>query len=359
MIGVTGTDGKTTTSTLIYEILKKAGMRVGLISTVGAFVDGEEIETGLHVTNPDAKELQPILKMMVEKGITHVVLEVTAHGLDQHRVLGCNFLIGVLTNISHEHLDDFGTMERYVEAKAKLFKNVKYAVVNEEDEYLNWILHSVQDDTKIIKYGKSGINEVADVLKGEYNRYNIAAATAVADVLGIKYQVSSMVIRNFEGVAGRREEVKNNKGFRVYVDFAHTPNGLKSILKQLRFETKKKLIVVFGCTGGRDQTKRPIMGKIACDTADVVVVTSDDTRGERQDAIYEQIVSSIKYLVSSMEKVHKINDRREAIKFAIEMAKKGDIVLLAGKGHEKSINLGGVEYPWSDVDVARDIIMNA
>ncbi len=362
VIGVTGTDGKTTTSTLIYEILQAAGIKTGLITTVSARIGDEELDTGLHTTNPDAKHLQPILKKMVEKGITHVVLEVTAHGLDQHRVLGCNFKIAVFTNISHEHLDDFGTMEKYAAAKAKLFRSVEYAVVNKDDEHLDWILPPQlrgQDDTKVIEYGKAEIKEVSEPLKGEYNKYNIAASLAVAEVLGIKYQVSSMAIKNFGGVLGRREEVKNDKGFKVYVDFAHTPNGLKSILTQLRSETKKKLIVVFGCTGERDQTKRPIMGKIAADIADVVVVTSDDTRRESQDEIYEQIVSGIKYQVSSMEKIHKINDRREAIKFAIGMAKKGDIVLLAGKGHEKSINLGGVEHPWSDVEIARDIIMNA
>ncbi|MEK9200983.1 MAG: UDP-N-acetylmuramoyl-L-alanyl-D-glutamate--2,6-diaminopimelate ligase [Patescibacteria group bacterium] len=359
VIGVTGTDGKTTTSTLIYEILQAAGYKTGLITTVNAKVGDEELETGLHTTNPDAQHLQPILKKMVEKGVTHVVLEVTAHGLDQYRVLGCNFYIGVLTNISHEHLDDFVTMENYARAKAKLFRNVRYAVVNRDDEYKDWILRATQDDTKIIEYGKSEIKEVSEALRGEYNRYNIGAALMVADVLGIKYQVSSIVVKNFKGVVGRREEVKSNKGFKVYVDFAHTPNGLKSILTQLRTETKNKLIVVFGCTGERDQTKRPIMGKIVSEIADNVIITSDDTRHESQDKIYDQIVSSIKYEVSSMKKVTKENDRKKAIEMAIKMAKNGDIVLLAGKGHEKSINLGGVEHPWSDVSTARDIINHA
>ncbi|OGD00203.1 hypothetical protein A2972_04905 [Candidatus Amesbacteria bacterium RIFCSPLOWO2_01_FULL_47_33] len=350
VIGVTGTDGKTTTCTLIYEILKAAGYKTGLISTVSAKIGDEEIDTGFHTTNPDATLMQKIIARMVKEGVTHLVLEVTAHGLDQYRVMGCNFYIGVLTNITHEHLDDFIDMTRYQNTKLKLFKRVKYAVLNQDDPSYKMI------NVKTIPYGKTKIRNIAEVLAGDYNKYNIGAAEAVVGILKVNKRLSDQVIKSFGGVPGRREEVKAGQKFRVIVDFAHTPNALEQVLKQLKKELpeNKKLIAVFGATGERDKTKRPMMGEAASRLADVVIITSDDTRMESQDEIAEQIMSGINKRYS--DKVIKINDRREAIRRAFKMAKAGDIVLIAGKGHEKTILIGKQDRPWSDAGVAREEI---
>lgn len=365
VIGITGTDGKTTTTTLIYEILKDAGFKAGLISTVGARYLGAEkgevnIETGLHATNPEARELQYIIKRMVEAGVSHLVLEVTAHGLDQYRVFGTNINIGVVTNLSHEHLDDFVTMERYAMAKAKLIFKSKYIVLNQDDEWYEFFKSQIKNHKlqKIISYSKTNMPnvEIPNSLKGDYNKYNLAAAEAVAKTLEIPEEIILKAVRDFKGVAGRREEVENNRGLKVFVDFAHTPNALKNVLSELRHETKGKLIAVFGCTGERDRTKRPMMGKIASDIADAVIITSDDTREENQDDISREIISGIDDYEDKLKSGALMveNDRRKAIRIAFSIAKPGDTVLLAGKGHEKSINLGGVEHLWSDVNVAQD-----
>lgn len=387
VIGVTGTDGKTTTATLIYEILKAAGYKVGLFSTVEVkYVSNAPSDSpslvkerkggvrnvvekiigkGLHTTNPDASDLQPILGEMRNSGVTHVIIEVTSHGLDQNRVAGIDFQIGVWTNLTHEHLDYHGNMQNYAKAKAKLFRHVKYAVLNEDDSWfdnLKFKILNLNSNWKfqIVNYKKSRIKDISPSLAGEYNRYNIGAAIEVAKILGVEKRLSDQVIKEFKGVAGRREEVKNDKGFKVYVDFAHTPNALKQVLQALQAEkvSQAKLICVFGCTGERDKEKRPIMGEIATKLADIVIVTSDDTRGESQDEIARQIMKGMFNVEGLMlnKKVFKINDRREAIKKALGMARKGDVVLLAGKGHERSILLGKTEYPWNDVDEAGKIL---
>ncbi len=376
VIGVTGTDGKTTTSTLIYEMLMAAGIKAGLISTVEAKIGNETADTGLHTTNPDPRQLQPLIKRMAGKGITHLVLEVTAHGLDQSRVLGCNFKIGVLTNITHEHLDDFVDMKRYREAKLKLFGGVEDVVLNGDDPGFEYIKSQITNhksqtnsNTRIFKYKKTTLKSISPALDGDYNKYNIGAAEIVGKILKIDPRIVAGVVKNFTGVPGRREEVKAGQDFRVIVDFAHTPNALEQVLKQLRTElrNRSRLILVFGCTGERDKTKRPMMGEIAERLADVAIITSDDTRGESQDEIAAQIISGMKNTPLKSPSLIKEgvggvlieNDRKKAIEMAIGMAKSGDVVLLAGKGHEKSILLGKTEYPWSDEKVAKEIIAKA
>jgi UDP-N-acetylmuramoyl-L-alanyl-D-glutamate--2,6-diaminopimelate ligase len=362
VIGVTGTDGKTTTCTLLYEVLKAVGIRVGAITTVTAKYVNEkneetEIETGLHTTNPDARRLQPILKEMTDAGVTHVVLEVTAHGLDQYRVWGCNIKIGVLTNITRDHLDDFLDMKRYIGAKLKLFKGVQYAVLNKDDPAYEQIRQGCDEKCTVMPYTKSEWTELSPALAGDYNRYNLAAVTTVAEILKVPEDAVRKSAKNFLGVSGRREEVKAGQNFRTVVDFAHTPNALKSVLTQLRSDLSKsgRLIAVFGCTGERDKGKRPLMGEIAAELADVIVITSDDIRSENQDEIAKQIISGMadpELRIKNGTLVTE-NDRRKAIGLAVKMAKAGDIVLLAGKGHEKSILIGKTEQPWSDVDEAK------
>lgn len=366
VIAVTGTDGKTTTCSLIYEILKAGGIKAGLITTVGSkYINpsGKEItiDSGLHVTTPEAKILQPILKKMLGAGITDVVIEATAHGLDQHRLLGTNIKIAVFTNLSHEHLDDFVSMERYAKAKLKMFRSKEVIVLNRDDEWYEFFKTQLSGKvSKIITYSKTDMKDesIPSSLKGEYNKYNISGASSVASLLKIRDEVTRKVIENFSGVAGRREEVENNKGLKVFVDFAHTPNGVQSILKQLRLETEKKLIVIFGATGGRDKDKRPIMGKITGEFADVTIITSDDTRYESQDDIAKDIISVIEKSEEKIKNKSLIieNDRKKAIELGVNLANPGDTVVILGKGHERTINLGGVELPWSDVARAREAL---
>ncbi len=361
VVGVTGTDGKTTTTTIIYETLKAAGISVGMLSTVSAkyCVNGDEheIDTGLHTTNPGPEILQPILARMKALVVTHVILEVTSHGLDQSRVVGCNFLIGVLTNITHEHLDYHKTMERYVLAKQKLFEMVRVAVLNKDESVFKQFSDVVTSrGGRVVAYGKLRGYKMADSLLGDYNLYNAAAALGVINEFGIERKIFESVIKSFTGVPGRREEVDMGQKYRVVVDFAHTPNALGQVLSQLKKElgTNGRLIAVFGATGERDKKKRPVMGKIAAKYGDLIVVTADDTRSERQTDIADQIMSDL--TVSEKRKFVREDDRALAITHAISRAGVGDIVLLAGKGHEKSLLIGKVEKEWSDVEQAKKAI---
>ena len=339
VIGVTGTDGKTTTCHLIYEMLKTAGLKVALISTVAAYIGEEEIDTGFHVTTPDARLLQPLLKRIADRGFTHLVLEVTSHGLDQNRLAGVGFEVGIITNITHEHLDYHQTFENYKKTKMKLLQMAR---------------------KPIYKYEKTKIKIKNIALPGEYNKYNIGAAEAVAETLGVDKRLRDEAIKNFTGVPGRMEEVRLGQKFRAIVDFAHTPNALEQVLKTLSAQRSahKKLILVFGCAGLRDKTKRPMMGEIAKRLADIAIVTAEDPRTESLDEIYRQIVSGITPLDPPLNlrggnpkgegDIIREDDRQKAINLAIGMAKPGDIVVVTGKGHERSMCFGKIEYPWSD-----------
>jgi len=346
VIGVTGTDGKTTTCHLIYEMLKAGGIKVAMVSTVAGYIGHEEIDTGFHVTTPDAKFLQPFIKRVVEAGMTHLVLEATSHGLDQHRVLGCNFKIGVITNITHEHLDYHKTFERYRATKAKLIRRVKYAIINKDDPSTEWMKEHVLDTGKqiIIEYGKAKVGKISPTLAGDYNLYNIAAAMEVAKICKVTEEIMKKVVGDFSGVVGRRQEIELGQDFRAIVDFAHTPNALEVLLTQLRKEKKRgRIIVVFGCAGLRDDTKRPMMGEVAKRLADAVIITAEDPRTENIGDIYQQITQEKKGFVRE-------DDRQKAIEKAVNMARKGDVVAVTGKGHEKSMCFGTVERPWSDVE---------
>ncbi len=366
VVGVTGTDGKTTTSVLIYEMLKAGNIRAGLVTTVGSKYiksTGEEIliDNELHVTTPEARILQPILRKMLKGGVTHVVLEATAHGLDQHRLLGSNIQIGVFTNLSEEHLNDFINMERYAKAKLTMFRYTKANILNQDDKWFDFFKTQISArGSEIIPYSKAKVKDirVPSSLVGDYNRSNIAGATTAAAILGVSEETIKRTVENFRGIAGRREEIENGLGFNVFVDFAHTPNGIRSVLGQLRSETDKKLIAVFGATGERDKDKRPVMGKIASEIADIVIITSDDTRHEDQDDIARQIISGIEKSEGRIRDKSLIveNDRKKAIELAVNLAHPGDTVLIAGKGHERTINLGGREFSWSDADVAREAL---
>lgn len=357
IIGVTGTDGKTTTVHLIYSILKSAGKRTAFVSSIAAKIGDKEIDTGFHVTTPNPWLLQRLLRQMIDEEIEYVVLEATSHGLGQHRLLGCNFQVGVVTNITHEHLDYHQSFEKYKAAKAKLFRGVKIAVLNQDDKHFNY-LKRVAKKAKILTYG---IEKKADFslenfkfktkLPGECNLYNCLAAIAATKALGIKDGIIRKAVGNFSNLPGRLEEISEGQDFQIFVDFAHTPNGLENVLETLKEEKGKgRLIVVFGCAGERDKEKRPIMGEIATKMADLVVLTAEDPRSEDVDNIIEQIVTGCKKAGGMKGKTYfQVPDRREAINFAIQkLTERDDTVVICGKGHEKSTRFGKTEYSWSD-----------
>lgn len=355
VIGVTGTDGKTTTSTLIYHILNQSGFKVALITTVGGFIGDQEIDTGFHTTTPSPWALQEIIKQIADSGFEYLVLESTSHGIDQSRLLSTNPSIGVLTNISHEHLDYHGSIDNYLAVKAKLFKSASYAVLNATDwsyEPLKKIIKSL-----VVPYSDSDVPKyVTDRFPEKYNQLNAQAAVAVARLLNLSEVQIGAAIASFQGVSGRVEEVENQQGIKVVVDFAHTPNAVENVLSALKKSTKGKLITVLGATGRRDPTKRPKMGKIAAELSDFFILTSDDTYGEN-------IYSIINQLKSGMTKGHgniiSLPDRAKAIQYAINKAVRGDMVALLGQGHEKSLNLDGkTELPWSDQKAAQKALTN-
>ncbi len=349
VIGVTGTDGKTTTSTLIYNILNQAGLKTALISTVSAKIGDKELPTGLHVTSPSPWELQRLLRLIANKGFKYVVLESTSHGLAQYRLLGANFYIGVLTNITHEHLDYHKNLDNYFRDKAKLFKKTKFSVLNNQDSSFTKMKKLASG--VVVTYGLEEADYTPKTfplkpqLLGKFNLLNCLAASATARILQVDPEVIKKSIAGFSGVVGRMEEISMGQDFRVFVDFAHTINGLEQALLTLKKLPHKNLIAVFGCAGLRDFSKRPLMGKVACQYADKIVLTAEDPRTENTLKIIEQISSGC----SPKKKLYHEPDRQKAIDLAIiKLAGKNDIVGIFGKGHEQSLCIGHVEYPWSD-----------
>lgn len=360
LIGVTGTDGKTTTVSMIYEILRVSGKRVAKISTVNAVIDGVELDTGFHTTTPDAFSTQKFLRQMVDSKIEYAVLEVSSHALDQFRVWGCHFAVGVLTNITSEHLDYHGSMEEYRNSKAKLFSVSDILVLNNQDKSFPIIKGTFEKTKKIISYPTKKLNDKLQTIlskkfKEQYNYLNAQAAVMVTKVLGISEEVIWRALKRFCHVSGRLEEIKNRKGIKVIVDFAHTPNALRNILTALKPKKGTRLICVFGCAGERDPNKRVEMSKIATRLADFSIFTAEDPRRENLDQILAVMAeNSIKAGGKEGVSFMRIPERGKAIFCAInERAKKGDVVVICGKGHEKSMAYGSIEYPWSDQKAVR------
>jgi len=384
VIGVTGTDGKTTTSNLIHKILAAAGIKAGVISTVNAVIGNEVLDTGFHVTTPDAHDVQHYLAKMVEAGLTHVVLETTSHGWAQHRVDACEFDIGVVTNITHEHFDEHGSYENYRAAKARLFSsleitkhkpqgNPRLAVINRDDqsfEFLNGFIktkklnYGLQKLSHVraedMQYSSSGIGFVAvskdfkvhvqSDLVGEYNISNcLAALTAAVYGLGIDPEVAAHGIASLNGIPGRMEQINLGQNFIAIVDFAHTPNALKVTLEAARKMTKGRVIAVFGSAGLRDKEKRRMMAETSLELADLSILTAEDPRTESLEGILEEMAAGAGSRGGREDETFwRIADRGEAIKFALRLAREGDIVLACGKGHEQSMCFGKTEYLWDD-----------
>lgn len=372
IIGVTGTDGKTTTVNLIYYLLKNALFKVSMVSSVNAVIGNREYETGFHITTPNPFDLQKYLARMVEAGSEFSVIEVTSHALDQNRTEGINFLAGVLTNVTHEHLDYHKNFESYLKTKVKLFKRVEFSVLNKDDPSFSRI--NQHSSGKIVTYS---IKEKADFIAknieysakessfdvlydetvlalktsliGQFNIYNCLAAISLVKSLGVSESVISESLPLFPGVPGRMEKLKTNTDYHIVIDFAHTPNSLEQTLLSVRSFTKGRIIVCFGAAAERDTAKRPIMGRIAIRLADLIVLTNEDPRFEDPNKILTDIAKGVVKAGGVLNKdFWMIEDRAKAIKFALDLAKPRDIVLLLGKGHEKSISIKGKEYPWSD-----------
>ncbi|MBI3379884.1 UDP-N-acetylmuramoyl-L-alanyl-D-glutamate--2,6-diaminopimelate ligase [Candidatus Gottesmanbacteria bacterium] len=369
VIGITGTDGKTTTSHLVYHILKTSGKKVSLISTLAAFIGEKDYDTGFHVTTPSSWQLQRFMKEASDGGSEYFVLEVTSHALDQYRVFGSSIDIGLINNISHEHIDYHKTIDHYRRAKAKILQGVKYRILNSEDKSFDY-LHE-KGNGKLVTFALHGkADYTQDKLRlhprilGKFNLSNAVAAASVALVLKIDKLSISKAIANFTGIPGRMEEVITDKKFKIFIDFAHKPNALEKALETARERTKRKLIVVFGCAGLRDRLKRPMMGEIAGNLADYAIFTAEDPRTEDVRDIIDQIaVGCLKTTMKEADKrkdvkvycnnddkyFWRISDRQEAINFTLrKLVKDGDVVLICGKGHEKSICYGKIEYPWDE-----------
>ena len=380
IIGVTGTDGKTTTSTLIYHILKTAGKKVALVSTVDAKVGRKNLKTGFHVTSPNPFALQALLRRMRSQKVRYVVLEVTSHGLDQFRTYPLRPKIAVLTNITHEHLDYHPSFEAYRDAKLKLFKHASHAVINKDlpifgdiNARLPKVMFSTYSLTADSQIKPDHVEYLSDKtvfrlgnttytlpMTGEYNLYNALAAISTALLLDISPVDIKRALSSFKGVKGRLEEIKNTRGIHAYVDFAHTPNALHHVLANLKSKlgSGESLIVVFGSAGLRDASKRPMMGSTAAEFADKIVITSEDPRVEDPGAIAKEIIAGIPK--SKRSRVTVELDRAKAIDLAVnQLAKKGDWVVTCGKGHEESMNLDGyTETPWSEHDALLSALNN-
>ncbi len=363
VIGVTGTDGKTTTVHMIYEILKTAGLKVSMISSVYAVIGPRQYDTGFHVTTPNAWHVQKYLRRALDGGSKYFVLETTSHGLDQNRLAFVNFNTAVITNITHEHMDYHKNWQKYASAKAKLFKSVKTSILNGDDQSFNFLKHKVSG--KILTYStktEEDFNPKNFPLKlkipGEYNLANALAAAAAAKNLGVTKQKILRALNNFTGVIGRMENIDLGQNFKVFIDFAHTPNGLEQSLKTLRSQLgsdSSKLIAVFGAASQRDKSKRPIMGKVADQNSDVIIITAEDPRKEKTEKIAEEIAKGIKGKKLN-EGYFVVPSRAGAIEFAINLARDGDTVGIFGKGHEKSMAHGKKEYPWDEFKVTKDAI---
>ena len=358
VIGVTGTDGKTTTTTLIYEILKHAGYKVSKITSVHATIAGRDYDTGFHVTTPSAWWVQKYLRDAVDHGDTHMVLEVTSHALAQSRVFGVHFAVGVITNVTHEHLDWHRTFDSYLRTKLTLLRQADITVINRDEADLYVASTPIIRRKQFITYGirrDSMVNPKSYPFKsnlpGVFNTYNTLAALSTADALDIPRKVAKEAVSQFSGIMGRMEMIQNEP-FCVIVDFAHTPNALVQALKTAKKMTKKRLIHVFGSAGLRDHSKRPLMGEASAEYSDVIILTEEDYRTEDVNVINDEIAKGIpgeKYVV-------RLPDRYEALHYALSVAKPGDTVIATGKGHEKSLCRGKKEYPWSDQEEIKKIL---
>ena len=377
MIGVCGTKGKTTTSFLLKSVMEAAGYKTGLIGTTGNMIGEKRIKSNL--TTPDPVDLHRCLRQMADEGVEVVVMEVSAHAVDMHRLDGVIYEAACYTNLSQDHLDYFGTMEKYFETKKSFFMNgaVLNAALNEDDEtsddiikdirtpYLTFGISSEADvfarDIEISEEGVSFsilLRGVEDMqvnmhLTGMFNVYNALAAASLAMIMGVKNSDIKAGLESVQNVPGRVEMLDTKTPYKVILDYSHSPDALENILTTVRTFTRNRLIVLFGCGGDRDQGKRPIMGEIAGRLADYSILTSDNPRTEDPIAILEAIEAGAKAVGGSYTV---IENRREAIRYALNMGRDGDVIILAGKGHETYQDIMGVKKPFDEKVVVSELL---
>lgn len=398
MIGITGTDGKTTTTNFLFKILQAAGKKVSMINTVNAVIGNTLLETGLHTTTPDSLDVQRYLWEMEQAGTEFCLLETTSHGLAQYRVTACDFDIAIVTNITHEHLDIHGSLDGYRAAKASLFESLataadkglpKIAILNCDDwsfEYLKeklattgtpWLGYSLAchpeatlnarnincrpDKTSFTVNGPTYSFDAETTLLGDYNISNcLAAAASAIEGLGVLPDIVREGIAALRGVPGRMERIDEGQPFTAVVDFAHTPNSLRQSLTTAQQLTSGRVIAVFGCAGLRDVEKRVLMGEIAAELADLTIITAEDPRTEDLDSIIDETAQAMlaKGAIEG-QKFERIPDRGRAIYRAVQLAQVGDMVLALGKGHEQSMCFDTIEYPWDDRTALRSALKGA
>ena len=393
--GITGTDGKTTTANFLFEILRAAGYRAGLLSTVRAVIGGEEEALALHVTTPEAPVVQRYLRRMVDAGLTHCVLEATSHALAQHRVDAIDFDLAIVTNITHEHLDYHGSYEGYFADKSRLFQMLgnqppqvtshnpfkqqapKTAILNLDDasyqglaaiEVEQQVTYSLQQEADVtvhdLRFAADATRfrlqlpqqsiEISSPFAGDFNVYNMMAAAAAAHVSGVPAAEIKSGIEALQSLSGRMERIDEGQPFQVIVDFAHTPNGLEKAIAAARGMTDGKVITVFGSAGKRDVEKRRLMAEISARMADKTVLTAEDPRTEALSEILEMMASGCRSQGAvEGESFWRVADRGRAIYHALSLAGPHDLVLICGKGHEQSMCFGDIEYPWDDCDATR------
>ncbi|MCF2662173.1 UDP-N-acetylmuramoyl-L-alanyl-D-glutamate--2,6-diaminopimelate ligase [Pseudoflavonifractor phocaeensis] len=373
LIAVTGTNGKTTTSSLIKEMLEGTlGTKVGLVGTNRNMVG--QMELPAHRTTPESYELQALLRRMADEGCTHVVMEASSHALVQHRTAGLTFDVGVFTNLTQDHLDYHRTMEEYRAAKGRLFRQCRRAVLNLDDEAGRWYLdrlpcpgftyseNRAQADLTArnirlfpshVEFEAVTLGHISRVhlpIPGGFSIYNALAALSAGLCLELDLASMAAVLRSVHGVKGRVEIVPVPRAYTVLIDYAHSPNALENILMTARDFTAGRLICLFGCGGDRDRTKRPIMGSVVQELADLAVVTSDNPRSEEPEAIIADILTG---MTPDPERVHVEPDRARAIGWALAQGRPGDVIVLAGKGHETYQEIRGVQYPMDEREIVK------
>jgi len=350
LVGVTGTNGKTTTTYMVKSILERTGAKVGLIGTNQNMIGGEVLHT--ERTTPDSVDLQELFAQMRDAECEYVVMEVSSHALALDRVSGSHFEVGAFTNLTRDHLDFHKDFEDYFAAKCKLFDMADKKVINIGNAWGRRIVAKNLPNTMSVSGDDIDFALPSNVV-GKFNRENAAVARGICLQLGLKEEEIIEGFANFKGVNGRMELVYDGD-FKVLIDYAHTPDGLENILKTAREFCHGRLVVLFGCGGDRDKTKRPIMGKIASELADVCVVTSDNPRTEKPEEIINEIVMGMGECDNTI-----ITNRREAIEYAIRNAKKDDVVILAGKGHEDYQVIGTEKYHFDEHEIIMQLTTNS
>lgn len=376
LVGVTGTNGKTTVSSLLYQLFKALGFKVGLISTVTIKVNDKEFATKL--TTPDSLTINSYLKRMNEVGVEFCFMEVSSHGIAQHRTFGLDFVGGIFTNLSQDHLDYHNSFAEYRDVKKRFFDQLSkkaFALTNIDDRNGNYMLQNTRAKTygygvknltdykvKILEKSFSGLklningNEVWSRFIGDFNAYNLLAVYASADLLGVEQLENLQILSQLKPVEGRYQHHISDTGIHVIVDYAHTPDALKNVLQTTNdIRTRnEELITVVGCGGDRDKTKRPLMGKIAGNLSTKVIFTSDNPRTEDPDEIINDIEKGVE--PQDVFKTLSITSRKQAIKTACSLAKKGDIILIAGKGHETYQEVHGERSDFDDLKIVKELL---